>query len=149
MNEEFAVLSNKIIKYLNDATIVSRLSHWNVRGANFYEAHLMFERIYNDLSELMDPLVEQLRACGLNPDFNLFTGPAITMDYYDCHSTAELTLDYVMALSGTIGIFYNFCEENSHDPRLVAVGNQMQAMSSVVLGDMYLLQSYLDRVGPA
>jgi len=53
-------------------------------------------------------------------------------------------LDYVMALSGTIAIYYNFCEKHSNDPRLVAIGNQMQAMSSVVLGDLYLLQSYLN-----
>jgi len=143
MNEEFTVLSNKIVKYLNDATIVSRLAHWNVRGSNFYEAHLMFERIYNDLGDQMDSLVEQLRACGFNPDFDLFKGPEISMEFYDYHSCAELVLDYVMALSGTIAIYYNFCEEHSKDPRLVAVGNQMQAMSSVVLTDCYLLQSYL------
>lgn len=143
MNEEFQVLSNRVVKYLNDATMVARLSHWNVRGSNFYEAHLMFERIYNDLADQMDALVEQLRACGFNPDFNLFTGPGIDMDHYDCHSTAELTLDYVMALSGVITVYYKFCEEHKHDPRLVGVGNQMQTMSSVVLTDQYLLQSYL------
>lgn len=143
MNEEFAVLSNKIVKYLNDATIVAQMSHWNVRGVNFYEAHLMFDRVYNDLSDLMDPLIEQLRACGFNPDFDLFKGPGISMEFYDCHSCAELVLDYVMALSGTIALYYNFCEEHSKDPRLVAVGNQMQTMSSVVLTDCYLLQSYL------
>ena len=143
MNEEFAVLSNKVVKYLNDATIVSQMAHWNVRGSNFYEAHLMFDRVYNDLSDLMDPLIEQLRACGFNPDFDLFKGPGISMEYYDCHSCAELVLDYVMALSGTIALYYNFCEEHSKDPRLVAVGNQMQSMSSVVLTDCYLLQSYL------
>lgn len=148
MNEEFAVLSNKVVKYLNDAIIVSRLAHWNCRGANFYEVHLMFDRVYGDLSDLMDSLVEQLRACGFNPDFNLFSGPGISMEYYDCHSCAELVLDYVMALSGTIALYYNFCEEHSRDPRLVAVGNQMQSMSSVVLTDMYLLQSYLDPTRP-
>ena len=143
MNEEFVVLSNKIVKYLHDATSVAQLSHWNVRGSNFYEAHLMFGRIYDDLSALMDPLVEQLRACNFNPDFDLFKGPGISMEYYDCHSTAELTLDYVMALSGVITAYYSFCEKNKQDPRLVAIGNQMQTMSSVVLTDMYLLQSYL------
>lgn len=143
MNEEFQVLSNKVVKYLNDATIVARMAHWNVRGSNFYEAHLMFDRVYNDLGDLMDPLIEQLRACNFNPDFDLFKGPGISMDYYDCHSTCGLVLDYVMALSGTIAMYYNFCEEHSKDPRLVAVGNQMQSMSSVILTDMYLLQSYL------
>jgi hypothetical protein len=143
MNEEFTVLSNKVVKYINDAQIVARLSHWNVRGDNFYEAHLMFDRIYGDISDLQDSVVEQLRACGFNPNFSLFSGPGISMDFYDCHSLAELTLDYVMALSGVIGMFYRFCEENKHDPRLVALGNEMQASSSVVLRDMYLLQSYL------
>lgn len=143
MNEEFVVFSNKIVKYLNDSTIVARMAHWNCRGVNFYESHLMFDRVYGDLADLMDPLVEQLRACGFDPDFNLFSGPGISMDYFDCQSCAELVLDYVMALSGTIALYYAFCEENKQDPRLVAIGNQMQTMSSVVLTDMYLLQSYL------
>jgi hypothetical protein len=141
MNEEFTVLSNKVVKYLNDATIVSRLSHWNVRGNNFYESHLMFERIYNDLGELMDSLVEQLRACGFSPDFDNFTGPGITMDFFDAASLIDLNTDYLMALSGVIKTFYQFSEENSQDPRLVAIGNQMQSMSSVVLNDLYLLQA--------
>ena len=143
MNEEFFVLSNKIVKYLNDAMIVSRLSHWNVRGNNYYECHLMFDRIYKDLKKQMDPLVEQLRACGFNAEFEQFKGPGIEMEFYDCKSLVELTLDYLMSLSGTIAVFYKFAEEHGHDPRLVAIGNQMQAMSSVVLTDQFLLQAYL------
>ena len=141
MNEKFTVLSNKVVKYLNDATIVARLSHWNCRGNNFYEYHLLFERIYNDLGELMDALVEQLRACNFSPDFDNFSGPGITMDFFDAPSLTELNTDYLMALLGVIKTFYQFSEENSQDPRLVAIGNQMQAMSSVVLNDMYLLQA--------
>mgnify|MGYP006269954215 CR=1 FL=1 len=143
VNEEFAVLSSKVVKYLGDATIVARLSHWNVRGTCFFEAHLLFERIYNDLGDQMDSLVEQLRACNFNPDFDLFRGPGISMEQYDHMSLAGLVLDYVMALDGAIALFYAFCEKNKQDPRLVGIGNQMQAMSSVVLQDMYLLQSYL------
>ena len=142
MNDEFAVLSSKVVKYLNDGTIVSRLSHWNVRGRDFYEAHLMFERIYNDLGELMDPLVEQLRACGFNPDFDLFSGPGISMEFFDANSLVELNTDYLMALNGTIALFYTFCEKHSNDPRLVAVGNQMQSMASSVLNDLYFLQAW-------
>jgi len=142
MNEEFEVYSNKVVKYLNDSIIVSRLSHWNVRGKDFYSAHLLFERIYNDLSEEMDGIVEQLRACGFSPDFENFSGPGITMDFFDANSLVELVTDYVMALSGVIATFYRFSEEHSTDPRLVAIGNQMQATSSVVLNDLYLLQAW-------
>ena len=142
MGEEFTVYSNKVVKYLNDASIVARLAHWNVRGPNFYEAHLLFDRVYGDLAGEMDSIVEQLRACGFSPDFENFSGPGITMDFFDAGSLVDLVTDYVMTLSGVIGVFYNFCEEHSTDPRLVAVGNQMQATSSVVLNDLYLLQAW-------
>ena len=142
MNEEYTVYSNKSIKYLNDATIVARLSHWNVRGPNFYEAHLLFDRIHGDLEGLMDGLVETLRACGFDPDFNLFAGPGISMEYFDAQTLVELNLDYLMALNSAVGIFYNFCEENSQDPRLVGIGSHMQAMAESILNDLYLLQAF-------
>lgn len=141
MNEEFGVLASKVTKYINDASIVAQLSHWNVRGPNFYETHLMFGRIYDDISGLQDANIEQLRACGFNPDFNLFSGPGISMEYFDANSLIDLNIDYLMALSSGIAMFYQFAEENKQDPRLVAIGNQMQAMSSVVLNDLYLLQA--------
>ena len=148
MNEEFQVLSNKAVKYLHDATIVSRMAHWTVVGANFYEFHLMTDRAYNDLADLMDPLVEQLRACGFVPTFDLFKGPGIDLPHYDCHYLGELVLDYLLALDGVIGLYYNFAEEHSKDPRLVGVGNQLQGMSSTVLQLIYLFQSYLARQHP-
>ena len=141
MNEELQVLSNKVVKYLNDAIIVSRMAHWTVVGVNFYEFHLMMDRVYGDLSDLMDSLVEQLRALGFVPTFELFKGPGIEFDHYDCHSLGEIVFDYLLALDGVIGMFYNFAEDHSKDPRLVGIGNQLQAMSSVVLTDIYLLQS--------
>ena len=103
---------------------------------------MLFERVYNDLGELMDGLVETLRACGFDPDFNLFAGPGITMDYFDAQSLVELTQDYLMALNGTVGMFYNFCEENSQDPRLVGIGNRLQGMAESILNDLYLLQAW-------
>jgi hypothetical protein len=143
MNEEFEVLSRKTVKYLNDSTIVSRMAHWTIVGQDFYSFHLMTERTYSELAELMDPLVEQLRAVGFMPTFELFKGPGIELTDYDCHSLGELVLDYLLALDGVIGLFYVFCEEHKRDPRLVGVGNQLQGMSSTVLTLIYLLQSYL------
>jgi len=142
MNEEFTVYSNKSVKYLSDATIVARLSHWNVRGPNFYEAHLLFDRVHGDLEGLMDGLVETLRACGFDPDFSLFSGPGISMEFFDASSLVDLNLDYLMALNSAVGYFYNFCEENSKDPRLVGIGNHLQGMAETILNDLYLLQAF-------
>jgi hypothetical protein len=143
MNEEFQVLATKSTKYLNDAIIVARMAHWNCRGDQYYSAHLMFGRIYDDLAGIMDPHVELLRACGFNPDFTLFSGPGISMDRYDANSLVELVLDYVMAANGAMGMFFRFSEEHAHDPRLVALGDHLGGASNTLLGDQYLLNSWL------
>jgi len=143
MEEKFSFYAGKTIKALNDAIIVSRLSHWNVRGSNFYESHLLFERVYNDLSELMDGLVESLRAFQYSSDFDSFSGPGISMKNYDCHFLAELTLDHLMSLSATVALFYNLLNEFEEDPRIVAFTNHLQNISDKVLADQYLLQGFL------
>ena len=143
MHEELEILSRKTVKYLNDGQIVAQMAHWTCMGQNFYEFHLLAGKVYESLSDLMDPLVEQLRAVGFVPSFELFKGPGIEFQHYDCHSLGEIVLDYLLALDGVIGMFYNFCEDHSKDPRLVGVGNQLQGMSSTVLTSIYLLQSYL------
>lgn len=141
--EGLEVYANKTLKALNDATIVSRMAHWNVRGSNFYEAHLLFERIYNDLGEFMDGLVETLRSFGYNPDFAQFSGPGISMQNYDCHYLGGLVLDYVMSLSGVLTLFFQFCEDCEDDPRIVGLSNHIQNISDGILTDMYLLQAFL------
>jgi hypothetical protein len=141
MNEEFSVYAQKTVKYLNDAIIVAKMSHWNCRGSNSYEFHLLFDRIHGDVEGLMDGLIETLRACGFDPDFQLFSGPGISMEFFDARSLVELVTDYVMALQGAVGMFYQFCESNKQDPRLVGVSNHLQGMAETTLVDLYLLQA--------
>ena len=143
MNEEFAVLAAKSVKYLNDAIIVSRMAHWNCRGVGFYEAHLMFGRIYTDLADTMDSHIELLRAAGFNPDFQMFSGPGISMELYDADTLVELVLDYVMAANSSVGMFFRFSTEHDHDPRLVALSDHLGGVSNTLLGTQYLLQAWL------
>lgn len=141
--EEFKVYASKTVKALNDAVIVARMAHWNVRGNNFYESHLLFERIYNELSELQDGLSESLRSFGYNLDFAQFSGPGISMKNYECRYLCGLTLDYVMSLSATLQMFFEFLEGMEGDPRLIGLSNHVQNISDGTLSLMYLLQSRL------
>jgi hypothetical protein len=143
MNEEFQVLSTKSTKYLNDAIIVARMAHWNCRGDQYYSGHLMFERIYKDLKKIMDPHIESLRACGFNPTFEMFKGPGIEFSEYDTNSLVELVLDYVMAANGSMGMFFRFCDDHKHDPRLVGLADHLGGASSTLLVSQYLLQAWL------
>ena len=143
MNEEFAVLATKSTKYLHDSIIVARMAHWNVRGDQYYSAHLMFSRIYDDLAGIMDSHIELLRATGFNPDFQMFSGPGISMEYYDANSLVELVLDYTMAANSAIGMFFRFAVEQDHDPRMVALSDHLGGASNTILGDTFLLQAWL------
>ena len=49
---------------LNSLYGAFRLAHWNVVGANFYSAHLLFQRIYEILGAQIDPVAEQIRGEG-------------------------------------------------------------------------------------
>jgi hypothetical protein len=141
--KELSPYSRKVIKSLNDAAIVARMAHWNVRGPNSYECHLLFGRVYDDLSELMDGLVETLRAFQFSPNFSEFSGPGIVMDSFECFALCELTHEYVSSLVASLALFLEAIGEMSDDPRLPALENHIQNISDKALSSLYLLQAYL------
>ena len=47
--------------------------HWNIRGEKFFELHLKFEELYNDLLLKIDEVAERILTLGQVPDHR-FTG---------------------------------------------------------------------------
>lgn len=45
---------------------VVQSAHWSAKGRNFYEDHLLFERVYNSFNELIDDVAE--KAVSLSKD---------------------------------------------------------------------------------
>lgn len=43
----------------------AQLAHWNVVGRDFYQLHLLFQKIYGILDEQTDLLAEQIRGLGI------------------------------------------------------------------------------------
>ncbi len=43
---------------LNTISNIAKILHWNSRGENYYSDHLLFERIYTDIDDQIDGLVE-------------------------------------------------------------------------------------------
>lgn len=135
--------SRKVLKSLNDAIMVSRMSHWNVRGPNFYECHLLFGKVYDSLSDLTDGLVETLRAFEFSPNFAEFAGPDLSMETYDCYSLCQLTLEYVATLTASLALFLEKLDSLDRDPRFPGLENHIQNASDTALTAQYLLQAYL------
>ena len=44
-------------KYVSD---VVKDAHWTTKGTNFYGDHLMFERVYESIYDMIDPLAEKV-----------------------------------------------------------------------------------------
>ena len=56
------LLANYQIFYMN-----VRGYHWNIKGERFFELHLKFEELYNDLLLKVDEIAERVLTLGLRP----------------------------------------------------------------------------------
>jgi starvation-inducible DNA-binding protein len=59
------LLANYSIFYQN-----TRGFHWNIRGQKFFELHLKFEELYNDLLLKVDEVAERILTLGGTPEHN-------------------------------------------------------------------------------
>ena len=57
------LLANYSIFYQN-----TRGYHWNIQGAKFFELHLKFEELYNDLLLKIDEVAERILTLGYTPN---------------------------------------------------------------------------------
>lgn len=140
--DEFHVIASRLVKHLNNVIVVSRVAHWTVRGQDFYQYHLLFERVYNELGELLDTMIEQLRALGHNPTFQELSGPGIDVPAYDTVTLTELTLDYLMACQAVFTTAFEYSEE-ADDARMYGFGDFLQGGLQTMLQVQYLLGSAL------
>lgn len=59
------LLANYSIFYQN-----TRGYHWNIKGEKFFELHLKFEELYNDLLIKIDEVAERILTLGHTPNHN-------------------------------------------------------------------------------
>lgn len=57
------LLANYSVFYQN-----TRGYHWNIAGEKFFELHLKFEELYNDLFTKIDEVAERILTLGYHPD---------------------------------------------------------------------------------
>lgn len=69
------LLANYSIFYQN-----TRGYHWNIKGEKFFELHLKFEELYNDLLLKIDEVAERILTLGRTPKHN----------YTDYHITSKI-----------------------------------------------------------
>lgn len=49
-----------LLALLVSASIIHQTNHWNSKGSSFYEDHLLFERLYNEVQDGIDSVAEKI-----------------------------------------------------------------------------------------
>ena len=131
-------LAFAVLKTQNDLVIASRLAHWNVRGPNFYESHLLFERVYNTAGDKTDTLIETLRPLGYSPTFVEFSGPGGELGTYSAPELINMLMGYAAAYyTALVGL--NDSVEG--DATGLGLLNLLQDLCTDATGIMYLLSA--------
>lgn len=81
----------------NNLLGAARLAHWNIVGTDFYQFHLLFERIYETVEGKVDILAEQARGTRVEikasifnsvPELTWATGPDL------CEKLQKLNIEF-------------------------------------------------------
>jgi DNA-binding ferritin-like protein len=131
-------LASSVLKAKHDLTITAQLSHWSVRGPDFYEFHLLFERIYEEADKSTDALVEVLRGLGYTPTFSEFAGPGGTLPSFDGSSLVDLLLTRAMEYYARIISFRSTLQD---EPRAVGLVNLLEDLAQTCNTIIYLLSA--------
>jgi len=89
------LLANYSVFYQN-----TRGYHWNIRGQKFFELHLKFEEIYNDLLLKIDEIAERILTLGYAPQHRYSFYNQIS----DIQESAEVT-DGIKAVNNIVASF--------------------------------------------
>jgi starvation-inducible DNA-binding protein len=87
------LLANYQVFYMN-----TRGFHWNIKGNKFFELHLKFEELYNDLLIKVDELAERVLTLGKTPvhsytDYLLVSEIKEIKDASEANATVQAVLD--------------------------------------------------------
>lgn len=62
--KQLVELLNVRLAEASDAYSQTKFAHWNVKGLNFYQLHLLFDKIAEDIEEQIDLIAERITALG-------------------------------------------------------------------------------------
>jgi hypothetical protein len=131
-------LAFNTVKAKHDLEATARMAHWNVRGPDYYEAHTLFERIYEDAAANTDELVEILRALGYTPTFEEFSGPGGTLPSFSRAPLIDLLIERTTDYYTKLGSLRDSLKDDASAVGLVNLLEDLAQTATVIL---YLLSA--------
>ena|SRR5579872_620772 len=142
----------KIIAILNttladtlDLQTQTKFAHWNVKGNDFHQLHLLFDQTAEHLEDWVDMLAERATALGGRANGTLRQAAAASsMMEYPLETVKGM--DHVRALSyrlGTLGNIYRESIDKCNDLRDQATADLYTELTRKADQDLYFLESHI------
>ena len=87
-SKELAVTLNDLLANYSIFYQNVRGFHWKIKGVKFFELHVKFEELYNDLFIKIDDIAERILTLGYSPEHN-FTSYLKESTIKECDKTSD------------------------------------------------------------
>jgi DNA-binding ferritin-like protein len=125
----------------NNLLGAARLAHWNIVGTNFYQFHLLFEKIYEMVQKKVDILAEQARGARIEIRASVFNSvPELTW------ATESDICDGLQRLNGEFREGLERLREEAESGRNYGIVNIVEDILSDCNTIEYLLGSVLEEL---
>jgi starvation-inducible DNA-binding protein len=139
-----AILNARLADTL-DVQSQAKFAHWNVKGKDFYQVHLLFDAIAEHLEEGVDMIAERITALGGRANGTLREAASATsIPEYD--TSAIASMDNVRALADSLGALSNGAREaieQTDDLEDRATSDLFTEIVRTADSDLYFLESHL------
>lgn len=142
----------KIIEILNarladtlDVQTQAKFAHWNVKGNDFYQVHLLFDEVAEHLEDAVDLIAERATALGGKANGTVRQSAAnSTIDEYELDTVKGM--DHVRVLSDRVGALANTYREavnKTDDLGDPATSDMFTEILRQAEQDLYFLESHI------
>ena len=124
----------------------SKFAHWNVKGDNFYQLHLLFDHVAEVIEAQVDPIAERITQLGgVANGTNRQSAMCSILPEYPVDTVAGM--DHVRALSESLGKYCQCLREASDDIDDIGDGPTSDFYNQLIVDaeeQLYFLESHLE-----
>jgi starvation-inducible DNA-binding protein len=139
-----AILNQRLADSL-DMQTQTKFAHWNVKGNDFYQLHLLFDEIAEHLEDAVDLIAERATALGGRANGTVRQAAANSqIEEYELDAIKGM--DHVRALSDRLAAFSNACRESIDETDKLGDKATADVFTEIVRQadkDLYFLESHI------
>ena len=124
----------------------AKFAHWNVKGDNFYQLHLVFDSVADEIGKQIDPIAERITQLGGVANGTIRQAVCMSkIGEYPVETVAGM--DHVRALSAALGHYCEELREASEKAEEIGDAPTKDFLNKLIVDaeeQLYFLESHLE-----